>query len=306
MTKPNILVVDSDEGFGFMLTEGLQNSGQYVATCVHSGTDALQAVVEHSFDLVIVDIALTDMHPGKLIRGIRDAKNDTKIMMIPLIGQDLPAKLKDIKIDGVLPKPFFVGDLPELVDKALGRPRQRILTPDPVSLANIRSTRRTEPSGTYPVSAPAADTAAPETQYFAQTAQPPIVPQETVRFLRASENEILRLLGDLNREVRAEAILLVAGTDLIAQAGILSREECEELTVLVAHSTQTAAQAAAFLGERAGRFTQSLHEGAAYRLYTLTLAEGVLLSLALSTNVPLGMIRHQSRQIADQLSRFII
>ncbi|RME98608.1 MAG: response regulator [Chloroflexi bacterium] len=304
MTKPNILVVDSDEGFGFMLTEGLQNSGQYVATCVHSGADALHAVVEHSFDLVIVDIALTDMHPAKLIQAIRDAKSDTKIMLIPLIGQDLPANLKDIKIDGVLPKPFFVGDLPELVDKALGRTRQRILTPDPVSLAKMRS--RKEPSGTYPVPPPAADTTTPETQYFAQTAQPPLVPQETVRFLRASENEILRLLRDLNREVRAEAILLVAGTDLIAQAGILSREECEELTVLVAHSTQTAAQAAAFLGERAGRFTQSLHEGAAYRLYTLTLAEGILLSLALSTNVPLGMIRHQSRQIADQLSRFII
>lgn len=304
MTKPNILVVDSDEGFGFMLTEGLQNSGQYIATCVHSGTDALQTVVEQRFDLIIVDIALTDMNPAKLIKGIKDARNDIKIMMIPLIGQDLPAKLKELSIDGVLPKPFFVGDLPDLVDKALGRSRQRILTPDPVAMTAIRSKK--EPSGSFPVAQPAAPVVVPETQYFAQTAQPPSVPQETVRYLRASENEILRLLGDLNREVRAEAILLVAGTDLIAHAGILSREECEDLAVLVAHSTQTAAQAASFLGERAGRFTQSLHEGAAYRLYTLTLAEGILLSLALSTNVPLGMIRHQSKQIADQLSGFII
>ena len=134
----------------------------------------------------------------------------------------------------------------------------------------------------------------------------PIVPQETIRFLRASEAEILRLLGDLNREVRAEAILLVAGTNLIANSGMLDRGHCEELALLVAHSTQAAAQAATFLGERAGRFSQSLHEGGAYRLYTLTLAEGILLSLALSTNVPLGMIRHQCRQIAEQLSKFII
>lgn len=132
------------------------------------------------------------------------------------------------------------------------------------------------------------------------------MPQETVRYLRASETEILRILSDLNREVRAEAILLIAGVNLIAQAGMLNRTQCEDLAVLVAQSSQAAAQAARFLGERAGRFTQSIHEGGAYRLYTLTLSEGVLLSLALSTNVPLGMIRHQCRQISEKLSKFII
>lgn len=133
-----------------------------------------------------------------------------------------------------------------------------------------------------------------------------VVPQETIRFLRANEAEILRSLSDLNREVRAEAILLIAGSELIAQSGMLSRDHCQELAVLVAQSSQAAALAAQFLGERAGRFTQSLHEGGAYRLYTLTLGEGILLSLALSTNVPLGMIRHQCRQIAEQLSKYII
>jgi predicted regulator of Ras-like GTPase activity (Roadblock/LC7/MglB family) len=132
------------------------------------------------------------------------------------------------------------------------------------------------------------------------------VPQETIRYLRANETEILRLLDDLNREVRAEAILLIAGLELIAQAGMLSRPQCRELTLLVAQSSQAAAQAASFLGERAGRFAQSLHEGSEYRLYSLSLGEGILLSLALSSNVPLGMIRHQCRQIADQLAKFII
>jgi len=93
---------------------------------------------------------------------------------------------------------------------------------------------------------------------------------------------------------------------LIADAGMLSRVQCQELTTLVSQSSQAAAQAARFLGERAGRFAQSLHEGAEYRLYSLSLAEGISLSLALSSNVPLGMIRHQCRQTADQLGKFII
>ena len=86
---------------------------------------------------------------------------------------------------------------------------------------------------------------------------------------------------------------------------MLSREQCQELAKLVAQSAQAAAQAANFLGEPAGRFLQSLHEGEAYRLYSLSLGEGIVLSLALSSNVPLGMIRHQCRQIAERLSKFI-
>ena len=45
MAKSNILVVDNDEGFGFMLKDGLETSGQYVAVWVQAGSDALQAIV---------------------------------------------------------------------------------------------------------------------------------------------------------------------------------------------------------------------------------------------------------------------
>jgi CheY-like chemotaxis protein len=306
MVKPNILVVDSDEGFGMMLAEGLQNSGKYSAKLVTSGGDALQSIVETQYDLVIIDIAIPDIKPPTLIKAIREAKSDLKIMMTPPIGQDLPAGLKKLNLDGVLPKPFFVGDLPDLVDRAMGVTRQRPPTPMPMPVQSSppQTDTRMPPPAAAPVVSPqggVAEPALPSTRV-----PPPFVPQETIRFLRASETEILKLLHDLNREVRAEAILLIVGHDLIANSGMLSKEECADLAILVAQSSQTASQAASFLGERAGRFTQSLHEGGAYRLYTLTLSEGILLSLALSTNVPLGMIRHQSRQIAEQLSKFII
>jgi CheY-like chemotaxis protein len=312
MVKPNILVVDSDEGFGMMLAEGLQNSGRYTATLVKSGGDALQSVVETRYDLVIVDVAIHDIKPPTLIKAVREAKSDLKIMMTPLIGQDLPVGYMKLNIDGVLPKPFFVGDLPDLVDKAMGITSHRAPTPGPVPVQSGLSGHNESAKAAPAVRREdeAAATSLPPTQaepvFPAALVAPPFVPQETIRFLRASETEILKLLNVLNREVRAEAILLIAGHDLVANSGMLSKEECAELAILVAQSSQSASQAATFLGERAGRFTQSLHEGGAYRLYTLTLSEGVLLSLALSTNVPLGMIRHQSRQIAEQLSKFII
>jgi len=306
MSIPNILVVDSDEGFGFMLQEGLNNTGRYKANWVQTGKDGLKAVMKSDFDLVIIDVGLTDMSPARLVQGIRHTKSGTKIMIIPLMGQDLPDSLKKLEVNGVLPKPFFVGDLPDLVDNAMGRTKQRAPTPAPIP---VHAPSPPTPLPT-PVSQPAttspplivAETVVSEPSAMAI----PVVPQETIRYLRANEAKILRLLGDLNREVRAEAILLIAGVNLIAQSGMLSRTQCEELTLLVAQSTQAAALAARFLGERAGHFKQSLHEGGAYRLYTVTLGEGILLSLALSTNVPLGMIRHQCRQIGEELSKYIV
>ncbi len=300
MVKSNILVVDSDEGFGFMLKGGLDGSGHYNAVWLETGSEALQAIVEQNFDLVIIDVGLVDMAPSLLVKAIRDAKPGIKIMMIPMMGHDLAADLKSLNINGILPKPFFVGDLPDLVEQAIGKPRPRTAT------------------ASFPVVQISGDTSAAEKESMVDEALEsivgehgpvlniPLVPQETIRFLRANETEILRLLNDLNLEVRAEAILLIAGIELVSNAGMLSHDQCEELTLLVAQSSQAAAEAATYLGEKSGRFMQSLHEGGSYRLYTLTLSEGILLSLALSTNVPLGMIRHQSRQVAEQLSKFII
>ncbi len=271
--------------------------------------------MEHSFDMVIIDVGLPDMPPPTLINAVREAHHNIKIMMTPLLGQELPAKMAKLEINGILPKPFFVGDLPDFIDAALGQPRShsrnRTPTPLPMSLplpppvdnAPPPSAARTKSA---PVVINKPTLAPPPVADSMVSLSAPFIPQETIRFLRASETEVMRLLNDLNRELRTEAILLIAGSDLVANAGMLSKKECQELAVLVAQSSQAAAHAASYLGERAGRFTQSLHEGGAYRLYTLTLAEGILLSLALSTNVPLGMIRHQSRQTAEQLSKFII
>ncbi|MCB0154221.1 MAG: response regulator [Anaerolineae bacterium] len=310
MSTPNILVIDSDEGFGNMLKEGLNGSGQYQATCVHTGREAMQLLTTTSCDLVIIDMGIGDVSPVKLIKAIRKAKTEIRIMLIPIMGQELPDRMEELlKIDGVLTKPFFVGDLPDLVNEALGiEAPTRIPTPPPELSPPANSHSGSE--RIEPTPAPTAKTKEPhETSILPQT-QIPLpeaakIPQETLRYLRANETEILRILDDLHREVRAEAILLIAGQELIAQAGMLKREQCLELSALVAQSSLAAAQAASFLGEKGKRFDRSLHEGSEYRVYTLTISAGILLSIALSSNVPLGMIRHQSSQIAKQLEKFI-
>jgi CheY-like chemotaxis protein len=309
MAKPNILVVDSEEGFGLMLKEGLENSGHYNARCVHTGSETLKVIGSGNFDLIIVDMGLQDMSAVGLVQTIRKANYDQRIMMIPLMGQNLPEQAAALNINGILTKPFFVGDLPDLIDNAIGRRRTPAPTPAPIPASEPEEEEEEEPDSTPEVAEPAS---APEDEV--KEIPPPAVPtptiptvsQDTIRYLRGNESDILRLLDDLNREVRAEAILLIAGPELIAQAGLLDRDHCQQLAALVGQSAQAAAQAADFLGEPSGHFSQSLHEGAEYRLYSLSLGEGILLSLALSSNVPPGMIRHHCRQVAEQLARYII
>ncbi len=308
MTLPRILVIDPDEGFGNMLKDGLQGTGYYEVKWVDNGKDAVKSVRAEDFDLTIMDIGVSDIAPHKLIQGLRHFKKDIRIMLIPFFGQELPDKLKALNPNGTLSKPFFVGDLPDLIDDALGRPRSERPAPTPPSPPVAETTDNQGQTASTTTEASSTDSASTNDVAPVPAAPPPIskVKKETVSFLRSNETEILRVLDDLNREVRAEAILLIAGLELISQAGMLSREQCQGLTALVAQSSQSADEAARFLGEPDARFMQSLHEGSEYRLYSLSLGEGIFLSLALSSNVPLGMIRHQCRQAAEQLSEFIV
>ena len=132
-------------------------------------------------------------------------------------------------------------------------------------------------------------------------AEAPAYSEQMLDKLQAKEREIVQLLKSLNREVRAESIMVTLGAELVAFSGLLGREQTAELAALVATTTEAAARLAAFLGEPDGRFEQSLHEGDEYRLYSLTVSEGLVLSLALSSDVPLGTLRYRARQTSEEL-----
>jgi len=308
----SILVVDSDDAFATILKEGLESTGEYHVFTAHAGEDALESVVERPFDMVIVDMGLPDVKPVTLVKAIREAKPSMRLMLIPLIGQQIPAELQDLEIQGILPKPFFVGDLPNIVGGAIDAdirvsstpsvPELKVAVSARPSTAAVReapspprSVRELPPVEKTPVSPPPA-------------ASPPEVPtysEETLARLQAKEEKIRNLLKDLNVEVRAESIIVTLGAQLVAFSGLLGRPQAAELAKLVATATEAAARSAAFLGEPEGRFEQSLHEGAEYRLYSLTVSEGLVLSLALGSDVPLGTLRYRARQTAEELLKIL-
>ena len=118
----NVLIVDSNEAFATMLEEGLVAEGKYETEVVSSGEEALVAVRNDAYDMVVIDVDLPDMTATALVEALREVKPDQRIMLIPLFGEELDDEAGALDVQGVLPKPFFRGELVPRLQEALTKP----------------------------------------------------------------------------------------------------------------------------------------------------------------------------------------
>ena len=112
--------------------------------------------------------------------------------------------------------------------------------------------------------------------------------------------EIVQAMTGLTREVNADTVILTCEGELIAHAGRLSVSAAKGLAQAVGESWNTSVRVAHILGQEQLRFEQSV-EGGEHMLYSLAIAEDIILSTALRANVPLGMIRHSTKATAEKL-----
>jgi len=273
----SILLLDSDEAFATMLQESLEQGSEYRATVTTNGDEALQALTAARFDLAIVDLGLTDPDGAVVARRLRQQQADLRLMLIPLMGEELPSELADIDVQGVLPKPFFLPELPERIADALA-----------------------QPVGGGP------DTA--ETPSTAETVEPDTVSdRRAVARTRIPEKripKIVRVMTTLAQDVNAEAVILTCEGGLIAHTGRLSADDADGLAQAVGESWQTSARVAQILGQEQLRIEQSV-EGGEHMFYSLSVAEDIILSTALRVRVPLGMIRHRTKATAEALRALV-
>ena len=335
MTK-KILIIDNDTGFSTILAEGLNEHAEFSSAVVNSSPTALGLIKDKTVDMVIIDLGISDMPATKLIHAIREIKTALPIMVTPVIGQEVPADIQGLDIQGIVPKPFFVGDLPKIVGDGMGLMLESVVPELPAveeppapqprrrSRREAPPPRRSAPPPPPPPSSRGRESISSRRTRRAQmraqgghTEDPafngtdpgtpamevlePTLPGYKLDHLRNNQDRIVELLDGMNQDFQAEVILLTAGSELIAMAGMMGNAQAQELAILVARGAHAAAQAASFLGERVGQFEQSLHEGNDFRLYSYSLGQGIVLSLAVRTNVPLGILRHQTRRTSQIL-----
>jgi DNA-binding response OmpR family regulator len=300
MSQDSILIVDSNEAFATILQEGLEQSNEYTTTVTGNGAEARRALQSDDFALVIIDLGLEDPDGITLARAVREERPEQPLMLIPLMGEELPPEATDLNIQGVLSKPFFFPELPGIIGSALGRGPEP--TPSPLSTPTIVE------EATPVAQAPPAVTPAPS-PYSPVQRDPDQAAVERLAELRGRISEkrmqrIVQAMNGLAQDLNADVVLLSCAGGLVAHAGRLATEGADGLAQVVSLNWYASARVAQILGREQIHFEQSV-DGGQHMLYSIAIAEDIILSTAMSTSSPLGMVRHSAKATATTLQRLI-
>ena len=112
-----ILIVDDDPEDLETMKSVLEKEG-YEVTTTENGAEAMDAIEEDKFDLILLDIQMPTLSGYDLLRLLRQRLNgSTKIIYVTIV----PRKEVDMKnIEGFIQKPFNSRDLVVQIKKILG------------------------------------------------------------------------------------------------------------------------------------------------------------------------------------------
>ena len=278
----HILVADPNEAFATLLDEELQRQGYEVST-TYSYAMALEAAGEQTFDLALLDMGLEEPGSLDLAHRIREVQPSLRLMLIPMIGEELPPDIEAaLAIQGILPKPFFLPELPERIEAALQAPLKKVATE-----RKTTKTKRERKPKPEPVS----------------VVKEPATGSVNTRWVTRNHNAIRRLMQGLAREVTADAVLLTVGDHLITWVGRLEQGEAESISQAVLQGWLASAEVARILGREQVRFEQSI-AGGEYLLYAIGVNANAILTVAVPGAVTLGMLRHRARSTAEEIAAF--
>jgi CheY-like chemotaxis protein/predicted regulator of Ras-like GTPase activity (Roadblock/LC7/MglB family) len=281
-----ILVVDRNEAFATMLEEMLEMDGGYNVKVVRAGSDALNLLRQTNFDLTIVDMDLDarDMGYRDLAQSVRGIRPTMRLMLIPFMGEQLPAEALALDIQGTLSKPFFVDDLLPSIQEALTKK----VRPAPAS-----------PPPPMPAPAPA-PAPAPRPKARSEASLPSA----------AIVADVQAVLSELARETRADIVLLVStaagARRVVAQASTLSDDKVGTLADLCVTTVQAAQATARSLDQPDVPFEHNMFEGESLRLYIMALSSELFLVVVVPMSTPLGTIRHNLRRADRDLARLAL
>ena len=292
----HILIVDNMEAFATILKEGIESGGDYQAEVVTTALEARTVATRGHLAMAIVDMGLEDEDSVELLQTLRERHPELRLMVIPF--DDVPDEVITLGIQGTLPKPFFLPNIPAQIEGAMSRP---------VGVAAAEPEPEAEMIILPPSEAVAPQEAVPVEAVATKPLPTPTRPSpELLAHLATESQRLTDHLRHLSRELNADAVLLTCGDELVAYAGQFGRTEAEGLAQTVSESWLASARVAAALGREQVRFEQSLHEGEDYLLYSLAASDAVVLSVALRADRPLGMIRYNTKQTAEALGPILL
>jgi DNA-binding response OmpR family regulator len=106
-----ILVVEDEPRMVELLRKGLYEHGHTVMTCM-DGCAAAELAIEHSFDVIVLDIGLPGMNGYQVAQALRKRNTQTLILMLTAFDQeDDVVRGLNLGADDYLTKPFSFSEL---------------------------------------------------------------------------------------------------------------------------------------------------------------------------------------------------
>lgn len=128
MSAARILIVEDDPAVLHMIRSVLDFGG-FAHDSAERAQSALRKLRVRDFDLVLLDMALPDLHGSELIRSIRDVSSVPIIVVSGHSQEQDRIEALDLGADDFIPKPFMPGELLARIRAALRRHRRDALAP---------------------------------------------------------------------------------------------------------------------------------------------------------------------------------
>ncbi len=120
MSQQKILVVDDEEPMRRLIAQNLKASGYRVQTAV-DGSEALQLIDQHQFDLLLLDVNMPGPNGFEVVRQVRRGTT-TPILMVSARARERDrVDALDLGADDYLNKPFGIAELIARVKALLRR-----------------------------------------------------------------------------------------------------------------------------------------------------------------------------------------
>jgi len=117
--KKQILVIDDDPSIHDLVGYALRSEPVDITAC-ETAAEGLKRVKEASYDLILLDLGLPDVHGLEVLAGLRQIRSDLRVIVIT--ADDTPESLlRAIRENAYsyLRKPFAPAELADLVSRAL-------------------------------------------------------------------------------------------------------------------------------------------------------------------------------------------
>jgi two-component system, OmpR family, KDP operon response regulator KdpE len=135
MNKPSnvVLLIDDEPKIRRFLRAGFELNGFYVIEA-ENAADALKAATFSPPDIIILDLALPDMHGSEVLERLRSWSNVPIIILSVVSGEDEKVRLLQAGADDYVVKPFGMAELLARSEAALRR-YFKTATENPVVMA---------------------------------------------------------------------------------------------------------------------------------------------------------------------------